>query len=101
MAENSPRTGEDAHRQTEPPHNQPSPLEQTNVNRDQLLLEATELVVRGRSMPDLFKEFAHPHSQPHRLRLPEIRPLRSASELHDHPLLEGTRGQRTVRRACG
>ena len=58
MAENSPRTGEDARRPTEPPHGQMSASEQTNVNRDQLLLEATELVVRGRSMPDLFKEFA-------------------------------------------
>ncbi|MBI3477066.1 MAG: sigma 54-interacting transcriptional regulator [Acidobacteria bacterium] len=58
MAENSPRTGEDARRQTDLPYVQRPASEQIVVNRDQLLVEATELVVRAPSLPDILKELA-------------------------------------------
>src|SRR5712671_4244603 len=57
MAENSPRIEAGA-RQNEKQH---GPMSDSTVGeryRDQLLIETTDLIVRARSLPDLFKEIA-------------------------------------------
>ena len=57
MAENSPRIeGETRQHEERHEHQSDSPRHQSH--RERLLLEATDLVVRVRSLPDLFKEFA-------------------------------------------
>ena len=57
MAQNSPRLEGEA-RQNEERYGGMSDLTVGELYRDRLLIEATDLIVRARSLPDLFKELA-------------------------------------------